>query len=251
MQASHRGAPRLYLDDDLLAQGVTLSERTAHYLAHVLRLKQGDRIVVFDGRGTERLAVIKSLARKRPELELADELAPLAESALELILVQALLKSDAMDTVIQKAAELGVHSVVAVKTDFSVIKLDAGRVERRLSHWQRIAQSACEQSGRHRPPRIEVARSLDECLSTLPPAALRVAFHPEAPNSLRSLTPQYQSAAVLIGPEGGFSESDLAAIGAGGFEFATLGPRILRADTAAVAACSLAQLLWGDGIAPD
>lgn len=248
MQASYRGASRLYLDDDLLAPDIVVSEQTAHYLSHVLRLKPGDRIVVFNGRGVERLAVIKSLARKHPELSLADKLAPLAEPALELTLVQALIKSDAMDAVVQKAAELGVRTIVAVKTDFSVIKLDAQRVERRLAHWQRIAQGACEQSGRHRPPRITVAQSLHACFAALPASALRVAFHPGAEASLRSLPQPDGSASVLIGPEGGFSEADLAAVGAGGFEFATLGPRILRADTAAVAACSMVQLLWGDGI---
>jgi 16S rRNA (uracil1498-N3)-methyltransferase len=246
MQASQRNPSRLYLDDDLQGSEVEISDRTAHYLGHVLRLKQGDRIVVFNGRGSERLAVVKSLARKRPELSLVDQLSPLAEPKLELTLIQALIKADAMDLIVQKAAELGVQSLLTVKTDFSVIKLDQSRAERRLAHWHKIAQSACEQSGRHTPPHIAVADSLSACLAALPDGCLRIAFHPTATRVFTQLVPAAQSVCILIGPEGGFSESDLAAIAAAGFEFVALGPRILRADTAAIAACSMAQLLWGD-----
>lgn len=246
MQASQRGASRLYLDDDLHSQAIEIPERTAHYLGHVLRLKQGDRVVVFNGRGDERIAIIESLSRRRPELSLVEDVEPLAEPALELVLVQSLIKSDAMDTVVQKAAELGVRSIVAVKTDFSVIKLPAERVERRLVHWRRVAQSACEQSGRHRPPRIEFATSLTSAFDYLPQNGLRVAFHAGATMSLRALSPPTASAAILVGPEGGFSKADLVAIGRARFELVRLGPRVLRADTAAIAACSAAQILWGD-----
>lgn len=244
MHASRRSTSRLFLDDDLLSSTVTLAEGTAHYLGHVLRLKQGDHLVVFNGRGAERLAVVKSLARKRPELELIESLVPLAEPELELVLVQALVKSDAMDLVVQKATELGVRSIVAVKTDFSVVKLDANRVERRLEHWRRIARSACEQSGRHRPPELAVASSLERCFEMLPDGT-RIVFHPDAPRRLGTLDAARQPVTVLIGPEGGFSAADLERIDRAGFVAVDLGPRILRADTAATAACAVVQLVWG------
>jgi len=192
------------------------------------------------------MAVVRSLARKRPELSLVDELLPLPEPQLELTLVQALIKADAMDLIVQKAAELGVHSLLALKTDFSVIKLDAARAEKRLAHWDKVAQSACEQSGRHRPPRISVAESLSACLATLPDDSLRIAFHPAATGAFTDLAPQARRVCILVGPEGGFSAADLAEIEAARFEFVALGPRVLRADTAAIAACCMSQILWGD-----
>lgn len=237
---------RLFVDAELGGERVTLDAGAAHYMGRVLRLRHGDAVVVFDGRGRERRATIERLEKKRAELALGAGIEPLPEPATSLSLVQALAKSDAMDTIVQKAAELGVDSIHAVKTDFSVIKLDAERAGRRVEHWSRVARSACEQSGRHRPPAIHAPGRLADVLAALPEHDRRIAFHPEAQPLAHSDAAAVSRVCLLLGPEGGFSEADLAAIDAAGFTRFRLGPRILRADTAAIAACTLAQSLWGD-----
>ena len=246
MRNSTHNVSRLFVDGDLSRNVVDIGNRQAHYLGHVLRLKQGDRVVVFNGRGDERLAAIRSLARRRPELAIVADLEPLAEPRLDLTLIQALVRSEAMDTIVQKAAELGVRKLHAVKTDFSVIKLDDERAARRVAHWNKVAQSACEQSGRHRPPEIGVAASLAKCLDGLSPRGIRIVCQPGAGSHIAGLGREADAVTVLVGPEGGFSSADLKAIDAAGFSHVALGPRLLRADTAAIAACTLAQSVWGD-----
>lgn len=244
MQSSKHRVSRLFLDAELDQDETALPTREAHYLSHVLRLKPGDEVIVFNGRGEERRAVVESLAKRRPALTLTERLVPLAEPEFELTLVQALVKSDAMDLIVQKAVELGVRNIVALRTDFSVIKLDRERATRRIAHWHKIAQSACEQSGRHRPPQIRIAARLHE--AGLPPDAQRIVLQPDAPTTLRDIEPAPGSVCVLVGPEGGFSPADLEQIEAAGFHAVGFGPRVLRADTAAIAACATIQLLWGD-----
>jgi 16S rRNA (uracil1498-N3)-methyltransferase len=141
---------------------------------------------------------------------------------------------------------LGVHAICAVRTDFSVIKLDEERSARRIEHWRKVAQGACEQSGRHRPPIIEFHARLVDCFAKLPPAASRIAFDPEATTGLDGLVPPDSAVCLMCGPEGGFSPADDALMDSSGFARATLGPRILRAETAAISACALAQHRWGD-----
>jgi 16S rRNA (uracil1498-N3)-methyltransferase len=246
MSKDRSSAPRLFIDAALNDDRLRVGEREAHYLSHVLRLKAGGDVVVFNGRGKERLATVSSLARRGPELRLGATLEPLDEPPLDLVLVQALLKSDAMDAVVQKATELGVRALCAVKTDFSVIKLDAERAARRVGHWERIARSACEQSGRHRPPSIRAAATLDACLAELPAKSARIVFHRGVERSLSSIEPGTSTVCLLVGPEGGLSPADLEIAERFDFVRVGLGPRILRADTAAMTVCSAAQLLWGD-----
>jgi 16S rRNA (uracil1498-N3)-methyltransferase len=170
----------------------------------------------------------------------------LPEPTVEVTLVQSLVKNDAMDLIVQKATELGVRRICAVKTDHSVVRLDATRADRRLAHWRKIAQSACEQSGRHSPPTIDCYATLDECLATVPDDALKIALHPRATSADEALPRSVGKVCLLVGPEGGFSVADLAQIAAAHFATLRLGPRILRAETAAVAACTFAALRWGD-----
>jgi 16S rRNA (uracil1498-N3)-methyltransferase len=155
---------RLYIERDLEGSELTLDEREAHYVGRVLRLQPGYRLVVFNGRGVERQASVMALQRRGATLALAATQPPMPESPLALTLVQALPKSDAMDLIVQKATELGVRALVPVHTEFSVVRLDADRSERRLDHWRKIAQGACEQCGRHRPPQIEPAAPRDAAL---------------------------------------------------------------------------------------
>lgn len=237
-----RHIPRLYVDATLEGSRLPLPEREAHYLSHVLRLRAGQAVVVFNGRGTERLGTIETLARRRARLALGERLTPLPEPAIEIHLVQALIKSDAMDLVVQKTTELGVYAIHAVRTDYSVIRLDPSRASRRIEHWERIGRSACEQSGRHRPPRIAAHESLAACFAALPPTGARLAFATEVADEGGLSRPRADAVTLLIGPEGGFGPNDLALIAAAGFAQRSLGPRVLRAETAAIVACALAQL---------
>jgi 16S rRNA (uracil1498-N3)-methyltransferase len=238
--------PRLYLERELAGSTLTLDEPEAHYLGRVLRLTRGERLVVFNGCGVERSASVVSLQRRGATLELADSLVALPESPLDLTLVQALPKSDAMDLIVQKATELGARSLLPVYTEFSVVKLDADRSERRVEHWRKIAQSACEQCGRHRPPRIEPPAALAAALETLPTGAVRLALEPTAPLSLARQPTPAPALIVAVGPEGGFGPADWRRLDAAQFARAALGPRILRAETAAFAVCAIAQSCWGD-----
>jgi 16S rRNA (uracil1498-N3)-methyltransferase len=245
MAVVKRRVPRLYLKRELTGDKLTLDEREAHYLGRVLRLQRGDALVTFNGRGTERHASVASLQRRGAELSLGAMRAIVPESRLELTLLQALPKADAMDFVVQKATELGALAIVPVYTEFSVVKLDEERAQRRVEHWRRIAESACEQCGRHAPPRIEIPDGLAAGLARLAPDGLRIAFDTAAEQPWeQSTTPRALVAAV--GPEGGLGTDDWRLLDGAGFVRAGLGPRVLRAETAALTICAIAQARWGD-----
>ena len=243
---SDRRITRLYLDCDLGGDRAVLTERETKYLGSVLRLKRGDHVLAFNGRGQERFATIASLGRGHGELALLNFIEPLPESKLALTLVQALPKTEAMDLVVQKATELGVRALWPVTSDFSVVRLDAERAERRVVHWQRVAQSACEQCGRHRPPEIRAVQPLAASLEQMPPESTRIVLDPRAMLPLASTEPPTGDLFLMIGPEGGFSEADLERIERHGATRVRLGPRTLRAETAAIVAAGLVQALWGD-----
>ena len=245
MASTHR-SPRLYIERELDGGRLTLDEREAHYLKQVLRLQRGDTLAVFNGRGMERFASVESLQRHGGELALSHAQAALPESPLELTLIQALPKSDAMDLIVQKATELGARALLPVYTEFSVVKLDAERSERRLGHWRKVAQSACEQCGRHRPPHIEPPATLAAALEALPSAPRRLALDPFAAAPLGEQAPPSQRLVVAIGPEGGFGAADWRRLDAAEFARVALGPRVLRVETAAVAVCAIVQARWGD-----
>jgi 16S rRNA (uracil1498-N3)-methyltransferase len=246
MSATTHRSPRLYVELPLDGTSLALDESEAHYLGHVLRLTPGRRLVVFNGRGTEREASVESLQRRGAVLTLAATRPPLPESPLDLILLQALPKSDAMDLIVQKATELGVRALLPVYTEFSVVKLDTERSERRVDHWRKIARSACEQCGRHTPPRIETPRPLQAAIEALPAGPERVALEPSAERSLGEQAPPKEGLVVAVGPEGGFGAADWRRLDAAQFRRATLGSRVLRAETAALAVCAIAQSRWGD-----
>jgi len=241
----HR-SPRLYIERELDGSSLELDERDAHYLGHVLRLKRGDRLVVFNGRGVERDASVELLQRRGATLALDAARDALPESSLDLTLVQALPKSDAMDLIVQKVTELGVRTLVPVYTEFSVVKLEGERSERRLDHWRKIARSACEQCGRHRPPDIEAPAPLSAALEQLSTASERLALDPSAERGLLEHAAPAHGLVVAVGPEGGFAAADWRRLDAARFLRVTLGPRVLRAETAALAACAIAQARWGD-----
>ncbi|MEO8465829.1 MAG: 16S rRNA (uracil(1498)-N(3))-methyltransferase, partial [Gammaproteobacteria bacterium] len=203
-------------------------------------------LIVFNGRGEERHALVGALQRRGALLELRAERTALPESPLDLILLQALPKADAIDLIVQKATELGARTIVPVYAEFSVVRIEGDRLDRRVEHWRRIAQSACEQCGRHAPPKIAVPVALSDALRELPSDVAKLALDPAAEGRLATAPRPANGLVVAIGPEGGFAPADWRQLDASGFARATLGPRVLRAETAAIAACTIAQAQWGD-----
>ncbi len=246
MTVRKRRVTRLFVERDLGGDTLPLDENEAHYLGHVLRLQRGDALVAFNGRGEERHALVNALQRRGALLELRAAHDALPESPLELTLVQALPKADAMDLIVQKATELGARTIVPVYTEFSVVRLDGDRSDRRVLHWRRVAQSACEQCGRHSPPDIRAPADLAEALGHLDDAALRLALDPSAAQPFAAAPHPVSGLVVAIGPEGGFGASDWRSLDAARFTHVTLGPRVLRAETATVTAAAIAQAQWGD-----
>lgn len=244
MRSTQRSV-RIYLDNTPADGQLALAPEEAHYLATVLRLRAGDAVTAFNGRGMEWNTRVTGLTRRAGLLEVLDIVPPLAESQLRLTLVQAMVKSDAMDTIIQKATELGVARIAPVASEYCVVRLDAERVTKRLTHWRRIARSACEQSGRHVVPEILEPVSLHEHLRNDGP--LRLVLDPRATGNTRAELPTATSEVeVIVGPEGGFGSRDEAIIADSGVQRIRLGPRVLRAETAALAICAWAQERWGD-----
>ena len=238
---------RHYVNQALKGTQVVLDARSANYLTTTLRMAVGARLVLFDGAGIERWATITTTGRGRVELQLGEPIPVQAPSGLAIHLIQALAKGEAMDAAVQKATELGVARILPVTTQYSVFKLPAERRQRRLVHWRNVACSACEQCGRHYPPRIEALLPLQECLAALHTTGPRILLDPGADQPLAGVnTSDSDQVALLIGPEGGLSATDRDAAAEYGFEARSLGPRILRTETAAMAACAVLQSLAGD-----
>jgi len=239
---------RLYVADRLSRGAeLQLGEEPARYLGRVLRLRAGDTLHVFNGDSGEWSATIDRIGRSELILTVHDKLGNTAESRLDVHLVQGISRGERMDFVVQKATELGVTRVTPVLTEFGVVKFDAPRARKRRDHWQRVAESACEQSGRLRPPRIDAPQALNAWFGDLQDSEQsRLILQPGSPVRLNSVTCPAAGLCLLVGPEGGFSDRELDDARLAGFAAVGLGPRILRTETAAVAAIAIAQSLWGD-----
>jgi 16S rRNA (uracil1498-N3)-methyltransferase len=217
------------------------------YIGKVLRLRSGDALSVFNGEQGEFEATVITIGRDAAVLETGSRVEALVESPLRLHLVQGVSRGERMDLVVQKATELGVKRISPVLTAHGVVRLDEARAEKRRQHWQKIAESACEQSGRIRPPRIDSPVPLRHWFGRRTPQAdTDVVLHPRAETPFTSLEPPATKLCLLIGPEGGLSDAELADAGVAGFLPVALGPRILRTETAALAALAIAQARWGD-----
>ncbi|MEE4175027.1 MAG: 16S rRNA (uracil(1498)-N(3))-methyltransferase [Xanthomonadales bacterium] len=236
---------RLYTAEDLAPdQDVTLEERTGHYLHRVLRLRPGDGLVLFNGDGFDYAAELLAGPRDPTRVRVNTRLPAVAEPELEVVLVQAVGKGDRMDTALQKSTELGVSAVQPVFTERTEVRLSGERLEKRQAHWRGVLIAACEQSGRARLPELRTALSLDDWLAS-PPASHRLVLAPGAERALASVQPR-GGVEIVIGPEGGFSESELRRLALGGCLPVALGPRILRTETAGPAALAVLQAIAGD-----
>ena len=225
----------------------TLDGDAARYLGKVLRARIGDTVTLFNGDGSDVECRILSITKSTVSVCIGDRIQRDAESPLRIHLVQGVSRGDRMDWVVQKATELGVKRITPILTEFGVVKLDADRAEKRREHWQKVATSACEQSGRTRLPLIDIPVPLRTWLGQKTDAAdVDLVLHPGASQPLSAVAPPTTKVCLLVGPEGGFSDDEYNVVAASGFVDVALGPRILRTETAALAAVAVLQSLWGD-----
>jgi 16S rRNA (uracil1498-N3)-methyltransferase len=241
-------APRFYCPGDL-SQGATrdLPEAAAHHAARVLRLTVGAPVILFNGKGGEVNAEVQAITKHRVLLRIGQWEAREAEPPVAVTLVQGLSARERMDFTIQKAVELGVAEIFPVETRRSVMRLAHERAERRVEHWQNLVISACEQCGRNRVPTVHPVSQLPDWLGAHPAAQseLRLILSASASTRLQDLRPG-ERVTLMAGPEGGFAPEELAMTTACAFTAVRLGPRILRTETAALAALAAIHALWGD-----
>jgi len=240
--------PRIYLDHPLHpGSEVLLPEQAGEHVARVLRLERGHPLILFNGDGCEYDATLAALAKRAATAEVVGVREVDRESPLHLTLAQGIARGEKMDWILQKATELGVSRIVPVVTQRTEVKLDEDRAERRVAHWRSVIAGASEQCGRTRLPDIEMPQRLDRWLGTLAADdASRFALLPEGRVSLNRLDISTQSAMLCVGPEGGFSDNDVAVLTHAGFAGLRLGPRILRTETAGIAAIAALQAIAGD-----
>ncbi len=237
--------PRIHTGQALQAEcSFDLEPGPSQHLARALRMQAGDTLILFDGRGGQYPATITSVSKSAVSVRTGALDAREAESPLSIHLGIAISRGDRMDWVVQKATELGVASVSPLTTERTEVKLRGDRADKKLRHWQQVAISACEQCGRNRVPRLQALNSLDHWLSTVE-ADLKLVLHHRAGTGDTPAT-RPASIALLIGPEGGLSEAEIASAESGGFVPLQLGPRVLRTETAPLAAITLLQARWGD-----
>lgn len=240
--------------DAPLSTGATLmlpAAASAH-VARVLRLRAGATLVLFDGRGGEFEATIHAVERDRVSVQVGAHAAIERESPLNLTLLQCLARGERMDYIVQKATELGVAQIVPVHSEHGVVRLEHAAAERRRAHWLSVAIGACEQSGRNRVPAILPVQTLGEACAAPPVAARRLLLDPAAARSLVAVLAQPGTAltgaafALLVGPEGGLSAAESSLAQRAGWSACRLGPRVLRTETAPLAALAALQALAGD-----
>ncbi len=244
--------PRLFSSIQLRANTeIVLGNEQARYVGRVLRLRPGDDLTAFDGRGGEYAATVRTVTKRELKLAIGKHCCRSAESPLKIRLVQGVSRGEKMDTVVQKATELGVHRISPVLSDFSVVRLDADRAAKRRDHWQKIAQSACEQCKRNIVPVVDAPQSLVDWFGDHAGSAdLQLILRPDAVDCMPAVAMVGRELTILVGPEGGFSKAEHERATAAGLQAVKLGPRIMRTETAALAALSVAQATWGDCRAP-
>lgn len=223
---------------------VELPETVARHATGALRMREGDALTLFNGQGHEYPGTLQREG-KRLFAVLGPAATPLRESPLAMTLVQGISSGDRMDYTLQKAVELGVSEIIPVFMKRSVVRLSDERLARRHAHWQAVVVAACEQCGRNYLPTVAVPCNFEPWLGA-PREGLLLLLDPEAPDSLRTLTAPTGPVFLLAGPEGGFDPLERRAAMACGATGVRLGPRVLRTETAAVAALAAMQVLWGD-----
>ncbi|NOT83764.1 MAG: 16S rRNA (uracil(1498)-N(3))-methyltransferase [Methylococcaceae bacterium] len=230
----------------LLATGqrVELDEENAHYVRTVLRLKNADALILFNGAGGEYQAQVAEVTRKAVWIEIGQWQDRSVESPLKVTLGLGIARGDRMDLSVQKAVELGVHAITPLLTERCVVQFKGEKRPQRWLHWQKIVQHAAEQSGRTYLPHLADIEFLQDWVAQQ--QGLKVFLDPYAETSLSALKPEHLQVTLLTGPEGGFATAERELAKAAGFIPVRLGQRILRTETASLAALAAVQMLWGD-----
>ena len=237
--------PRIYTTQALEPDSITeLEPGPSQHLARALRMQVGSELILFDGRGGQYPAMITAVGKKQVTVETRSLDEREVESPLNIHLGIAISRGERMDWIIQKATELGVDRVTPLLSERTEVKLKGERAEKKIAHWQQIAISACEQCGRNRIPQIESLTSFARWTPTTE-ADLKLVLHHRADKLPAESSPP-ESIALLIGPEGGLSTSEIDTAESAGFLSLKLGPRILRTETAPLTAITALQLKWGD-----
>jgi 16S rRNA (uracil1498-N3)-methyltransferase len=243
---------RLFIDGELVpGAALALPVGAAQHIARVLRLQPGDELRLFNGDGGEYEARVGLIARSSVSVLVGARHAVDRESPLQVTLLQGIARGEKMDFIVQKSTELGVTAIRPLMSLRSNVRLSKDNMERKHEHWLGVIRSACEQSGRNRVPALLPAMRVADALATLN-QPLRLLLEPDdSAQGLRQLLPLAASAAtspivLLVGPEGGFDSTEIAAAHAAGFKSCRLGPRVLRTETAALAALAALQALAGD-----
>ena len=225
-------------------QLISLDKNPSHHLIRVLRARKGTEVTLFNGDGYEYLANLVDDSPKHCQLQIKQKIIIDNESPLKITLLQGISRSDRMDSCIQKSIELGVHSIIPVLCQRTGVNLKGERADKKLQHWEQIAVSACEQSGRCVIPSIQPISSFAEAIQLEEPNKL--ILEPGSNQSFNSLLKPEKQVCILIGPEGGFTADEIQQANEKNYISVSLGPRILRTETAGPACIAIAQTLWGD-----
>jgi len=238
--------PRIFTDSPLaVGSQCQLDDNAANHVGRVLRMQAGQALLLFNGDGHDYHATITEAGKKHVLVAVTEAAGNETESPLRVVLAQTLSKGDRMDYAVQKAVEMGVSEIVPLTTERCDVKLKGDREDKRLRHWQQVAISAAEQCGRARVPEIQPVMTVQQWLEHARACDLRLVLHHRTERSLNTLE-KPSSIALMIGPEGGLTAEEIALAEDNGFLPVALGPRVLRTETAPVAAIALCQWLWGD-----
>ena len=238
---------RSHIDQPMkVGNDIALPEDVAAHLLRVLRLEIGDACVLFNGDGHDYDARISHLGKRDARAEIVGARRIDNESPLRITLLQGIARGEKMDLILQKATELGVAAIIPVMAERTEVKLDAERTEKRVAHWRSVIASACEQSGRARLPSLSAPASLADAARDVGTGATKLTLDPTGDVALATVEIASGAVVVAIGPEGGWSPRDRDTLSAAGFTGLRLGPRILRTETAGLAAIAALQSRFGD-----
>ena len=238
--------PRFYVDFALSPDSVVeLPDNVVRHL-NVLRVKNTEEIVLFNGNGKAYPALPEVLEKRRASVRILREEATDNESPLNITLVQAVSAAERMDFTLQKSVELGVAEIRPVISERCVVRLSGERAEKRVARWQEIVVSACEQSGRNIVPKVLPLTTYAQALQQLPQETTKLLMSLNRAQKLSDVRPQSGKVVFMVGPEGGWTEKEEQQAFDAGFQSVTLGKRVLRTETASLAAIATMQTLWGD-----
>ncbi len=239
--------PRIYTSNDLdVQQSISLEPKAHKHLKDVLRMRTGDSLILFNGNGHDYLCTIKEITKKTLLVEILEYQPAINESPLSLHLLQPLCSSEKMDLCLQKATELGVQEITPFISSRVNINISSNRLDKKMLHWQSVIQSACEQSGRASITTINKPIAFSDAINNFSQMDVKLIASPTAKKQEINDIKQSSSCVCAIGPEGGFTQQEVTHAEQAGFTALQMGPRILRLETAVIAAVTLCQYNWGD-----